>query len=107
MTCLTEMNVNTPFASLADNAVLSLPASVSLQPLGEDEGGVLLKMDTGDMFTLNDTAVEFLSRLDGKRKVGAIIKQMLDLFEVDADTLRTDIAELVADLNNAGISLES
>lgn len=99
------MNVNTPFASLADNAVLTLPASVSLQPLGEDEGGVLLKMDTGDMFTLNDTAVEFLSRLDGKRKVGAIINDMLDLFEVDAATLRTDIAELVADLNNSGISL--
>jgi Coenzyme PQQ synthesis protein D (PqqD) len=106
MNRIAEINVNTP-AALADDAVLVLPASVSLQPLGEDEGGVLLKMDTGDMFTLNDTAVEFLSRLDGKRKVGAIIKQMLDLFEVDADTLRTDIAELVADLNNAGISLES
>jgi hypothetical protein len=99
--------VNKPAASLADDAVLALPATVSLQPLGQDEGGVLLKMDTGDMFTLNDTAVEFLSRLDGKRVAGAVIKDMLDLFEVDADTLRADMAELVADLARSGISLES
>ena len=97
---------NSP-TELADNAVLLLPASVSIQPLGEDEGGVLLKMDTGDMFSLNDTAVAFLSRLDGKRKVGAIIKEMLDEFEVDAATLRTDISELAAELKSAGISLES
>ena len=99
--------MNIPATSFADDFVSALPASVSLQPLGEDEGGVLLKMDTGDMFTLNDTAVEFLSRLYGKRKVGAIVRDMLDLFEVDAGTLRTDIAELVADLGNAGISLKS
>ena len=97
---------NSP-TELADNSVLLLPASVSIQPLGEDEGGVLLKMDTGDMFSLNDTAVAFLSRLDGKRKVGAIIKEMLDEFEVDAATLRTDISELAAELKSAGISLES
>lgn len=95
-----------PMADLADILVLSLPASVSVQPLGEDEGGVLLKMDTGDMFTLNDTAVAFLSGLDGKRNVGAIIGQMLDEFEVDAATLRADIFELIAELKAAGISLE-
>jgi len=94
-----------PPADLDDSVVLSLPSSVSLQPLGQDEGGVLLKMDTGDMFTLNDTAVAFLSKLDGKRKVGAIIKDMLDEFEVDAETLRADISELTAELKSAGISL--
>lgn len=97
---------NTP-TELAGSAVLSLPASVSVQPLGDDEGGVLLKMDTGDMFTLNDTAVAFLSKLDGKRQFSVIIAEMLDEFEVDAATLRTDISELAAELKAAGISLES
>lgn len=95
-----------PPTELSGDVVLSLPASVSVQPLGEDEGGVLLKMDTGDMFTLNDTAVAFLSKLDGKRKFSAIINEMLDEFEVDAPTLRTDIFELAAELKAAGISLE-
>lgn len=94
-------------APLADNTVFTLPASVSLQPLGEGEGGVLLKMDTGDMFTLNDTAVEFLLRVDGERKAGAIIGELLDLFEIDSKTLRADIADLIADLKISGISLET
>ena len=53
-----------------------------------------------------DGAREALASL-GPEGFGAIVKDMLDLFDVDAETLRTDIAELVADLGNAGISLKS
>ena len=86
-----------PPTELSGDVVLSLPASVSVQPLGQDAGGV---------FTLNDTAVAFLSKLDGKRKFSAIINEMLAEFEVDAPALRTDISELAAELKAAGISLE-
>ena len=56
---------------------------------------------------MKKSAQEEYTLLDGKRKNGAIIKEMLDEFEVDAATLRTDISELAAELKSAGISLES
>lgn len=71
---------------------------VSVKSMGEDEGGVLLKLDSGEMFTVNDATLAFLGALDGKTSVSSIIDLMLEEFEVERSVLETDMDEIVQEL---------
>ena len=71
---------------------------VSVKSMGEDEGGVLLKLDSGEMFTVNDTTLAFLGALDGKTTVGNVIDFMLEEFDVERSVLETDLNEIVQEL---------
>jgi hypothetical protein len=77
---------------------LSVVSNVTLQSLGEDEGGVLLKLDTGEMYTVNDTAVAFVRELDGDRSVAAIARHLVTVFEVDEAVLVEDLAGIAREL---------
>lgn len=77
---------------------LSLVPDISLQALGQGEGGVLLNLKSGEMFSINDTAFEFLARVDGKRTIDQIVGELLDLFEVDRETLAADVMEIAEEL---------
>ena len=85
-------------SALSSSTRLALPPHVSLQALGEDEGGVVLKLDTGEMYTINDTTLAFLQKLDGKRTVAEIVREMVQLFDVDEATLTSDLIEIADDL---------
>lgn len=67
---------------------------------GEDEGGVLPKLDSGEMFTVNDTALAFLGALDGKTTFDDAIEFMLDEFEVAREVLEADMREVVRNLSD-------
>jgi hypothetical protein len=75
-----------------------LGPQISLQELGPDEGGVVLRLDSGELYTINDTTLAFLRGLDGKKTMGDVARSMLDVFEVDEPTLIADITEIAADL---------
>ena len=73
---------------------LALPSHVSLQSLGEEDGGVLLKIDTGEMYTVNDTTLSFLQELDGERSVADIAGRMVHVFDVEPDMVLADLIEV-------------
>lgn len=77
---------------------LSLAQNVTLQGLGSEEGGVLLKLDTGEMYTVNETTLSFLQALDGEQSVAAIAGQLTKEFDVDAPTITADLLEISSDL---------
>jgi hypothetical protein len=81
--------------------VLRLAEKVSLQPLGEGEGGVILRLDSGELFTVNDTALSFVASLDGNRPVEAAVQLIADEYEVDRETLTRDLIEIASDLIEA------
>lgn len=81
-----------------DQTVLALTPVASFQPLGENEGAVVLLADTGQLYTCNDTTVALLKAVDGRRTLGAIIDLMLEEFEVAPEVLRADLATLVDEL---------
>jgi hypothetical protein len=78
--------------------VLRLAEKVSLQQLGEGEGGVILRLDSGELFTVNDTAVSFVAALDGSRSVEGTVQLIAAEYDVDAETLTRDLIEIASEL---------
>ncbi|MFN0263143.1 PqqD family protein [Tepidamorphus sp. 3E244] len=90
---------------MADNndlssTVYSLTDQASLQGLGESEGGVLLKLETGELYTVNETAYLFLSRLDGKRTVADAAGAISEEYDVDTDSVIADLSDLISQLED-------
>ncbi len=88
------MTGSTSRPSVGAESRLAIAPNVTLQALGADEGGVLLKLDTGEMYTVNDTAVAFVQQLDGDRSVAAIAAHLVTVFEVEEAVLVEDLAEI-------------
>jgi hypothetical protein len=78
--------------------VFRLADKVSVQSLGEGEGGVILRLDSGELFTVNDTALSFVTALDGKRSLAGTVQLVVEEFEVDEDTLTSDLIEVAGEL---------
>jgi hypothetical protein len=73
----------------------------------EGEGEVLvLHLETGRYYTLNETAAAFWVRCDGTRSLGEIAHDLQNEYAVDAETLGHTLAELRRDLVKEGLLLE-
>ncbi len=81
--------------------VLALAPAATFQSVGE--GAVILMIDSGQLYTCNETTEAFLKAVDGKRSLGEIIDRILVEFEIDRATLRDDLIALAGDLSNQGI----
>ena len=88
---------------IQDSTVLSLSDGVSFQALGVGEGGVVLKVGSGQLFTCNDTTSAFLGAVDGRRSFADLVQTVLDEFEVGEDDLRNDLRALATELQQNGI----
>ena len=83
--------------------VYELARDVSLQPLGEGEGGVVLMLKSGEIYTVNDTTLDFLSRIDGACSLRSCAEGIAAAYEVDVATALSDLAEIAADLSSEHI----
>jgi pyrroloquinoline quinone biosynthesis protein D len=85
---------------------LRLARDVTYQSLGEDEDTVVLALESGQLYTCNDTAQAFLDAVDGERTFEDIILELLDQFEVAPDRLRSDMVSLAEDLMREKLIVE-
>jgi len=84
-------------------AQLSLAAGVSVQSLGEEEGAVVLMIESGQLFTCNDTTAAVLRAAEGSITFEQLIIQLLATFEVEEAELREDISALALQLVEEGL----
>ena len=89
-----------------EDMVLALTPAATFQPLGEQEGAVILMVDSGQLYSCNDTTVALLSAIDGTRSFGAVIDLVNAEFDVDRDVLAADLREVVDELVREGILAE-
>ncbi len=59
----------------------------------------------GRMLTLNETGAFVWEKLDGERRLGEILEEIRDEFEVEEETARRDLLELISALETAGAVL--
>jgi hypothetical protein len=90
-------------AVIQDTTVLSLAEGTSFQTLGVGEGGVVLKVGSGELFTCNDTTSVFLAAVDGQRTFADLVQAVLDEFEVSETELRSDLRTFAHELHQKGI----
>jgi Coenzyme PQQ synthesis protein D (PqqD) len=88
-------------AVIDETPVFSLTDKASFQALGE--GAVILMIDTGQIYTCNETTEAFLKVIDGQRNLGSILDLLLAEFDADRETLANDFAELAQELQDEGI----
>ena len=89
--------------TLQPSSIPALAPKVVMQTLGPDEGGVLLKLDSGEMYTVNDTTLDFLRRIDGKRTIASIVEELTASIDVDAETLTADLIEITGELRKEAL----
>ena len=88
-------------AEIDETTVLSLAPNASFQALGE--GAVILMLDSGQLYTCNETTEAFLKMIDGQRAFGAILYLLVGELSVDRDTLSRDLLPMAGELRSAGI----
>lgn len=59
----------------------------------------------GRMLTLNETGSFVWEKLDGQRRLEEILREILDEYEVDEETARRDLLELISSLEETGAVL--
>ncbi len=90
---------------IADTSVLTLSPSATMRAVGET--GVVLMTTTGEIYTCNETAMDFLGRLDGSSSLSDIATRMTDDFEVTPDVLIPDLIEMISPLANDGVVVDA
>ena len=56
---------------------------------------VLLNPKTGEYFGLNEVAGSFWEKVDGKKSLGNIIKELLEEYDVKREELEKDLQDLI------------
>ncbi|WKX73386.1 lasso peptide biosynthesis PqqD family chaperone [Streptomyces sp. XD-27] len=68
-----------------------------------DEGIALLDEDTGQYWNLNPTGAQALRTLLAGGTPEQAARELTEAYDVDAETARVDVTELVATLRSAGL----
>jgi hypothetical protein len=64
----------------------------------EERDGIVLDLESGNFFVLNEVASRFWERADGSRTISYIINALSDEFEEDPAIIESDITKLVETL---------
>ena len=86
---------------IAETTVLCLSPKASFQSLGQ--GAVVLMIDSGQLYTCNETTEAFLKLVDGQRPFGAIIDELIAEFVVQRQTAAADFLAVARELRSEGI----
>ena len=60
-----------------------------------------------DLFTLNETGRAIWDKLDGKRRLADVVKDLSEAFDAPAEEIRTDAIEFVQEVLKRGMVVES
>ena len=83
---------------LNEQTILRTAQDMTYQSLGQDQDTVILLLDSGQLYTCNQTAAEFLSAVDGSRSFGQILDLLTNQFDVSRAQLRADLESLAEEL---------
>ena len=73
---------------------LKIEDDVAFQSLGSGVETVILSLNSGVLYSCNDTTAAFLSAIDGQLSLEQIIDNLLDKFDVSEEKLMLDISSI-------------
>lgn len=88
-------------AEIDESTMFALAPNASFQALGE--GAVILMIDSGQLYTCNESTEAFLKMVDGQRNFGAILDLLIAEFDIDRETLARDFLPIAGELRSEGI----
>lgn len=79
------------------------PHAADVMEQAVDDEMIVFNPATETYFTLNRTAREVWELADGTRSVSDIAAELARRYDLDADLLTADVAEIVASFHDAGL----
>ena len=73
---------------------LKIEDDVAFQSLGSGVEMVILSLNSGVLYSCNDTTAAFLTAIDGQLSLKQIIDNLLDKFDVSEEKLMLDISSI-------------
>lgn len=80
---------------------MSLSKEATLRQVGDS--AVILMVKTGQLYSCNETAQDFITRLDGKRDYQTVAAEIAQEYDVSPDVLSEDLSELLGYLLEEGV----
>jgi len=77
---------------------LRVATGVNYQPLGDDEDGVILSLESGSLYRCNHTAITLLDLLHTCPTVEGLVAEFADRFAIDIERARADVLPLLGQL---------
>lgn len=77
---------------LDDETVLNLSQQMKFQSLGKGQPTVIVSLDSGYLYTANQTTQSFLRAVDGQKTFGKIMEELAGQYDVPLDKLRADMS---------------
>lgn len=71
------------------------------QPVGDE--AILINLDTGAYYSLNDTGTMFWQLLDGQRTIADCARLIALDYEAELELIQADLLELATALNKEGL----
>ncbi len=76
----------------------ALAPNASFQSL--DDGAVILDAESGQLFACNEVTSAFLNRIDGRMTLEQIVSAILSEYDVDKQTVRSDLIDIATQLHD-------
>ena len=76
---------------------------MTYQKVGEE--AILINLNTGAYYSLNDTGTLFWELLDGDRSIADCARQIAADYDVEPDIVEEDLIELATDFQKEGLIL--
>lgn len=90
---------------MEENKIFEKPPDVIEREM--DGEVVLLDLNTGVYFSLNELGAELWGMLDGKRRVGEMVDWVVENYEVERKVAENDVGELLEDLHQENLIKEA
>ncbi len=97
----------TPTKDLKMNldAIFAPNPQCPVRPIGE---GLVIMSPSGDTtHSLEDLGAFIWNHLDGKRDLQAVLQAIVDDYEIDPGTARSDLVHFVSQMSDAGLVLKT
>ncbi len=80
-----------------NNKKLSLYPWVDIKELGDNakSEAIVYNYSRGEVHRINATALEVLKLCDGKHTIDEIAEKLADIYDVNLDVLKEDVAEII------------
>ena len=81
-----------------DQSRFKVAEDVKYQSMGPGEQTVVLSLNSGQLFTCNETTASFIEAMDGRRSFAEIVDALVEKYEVSRERLHADLAGMANEL---------
>jgi hypothetical protein len=84
-----------------ESAVLRPRRDVRFRVVGDE--AVIVRQEEAEVLAVNEVGASVLELLDSRRSVGEILEALLERYDVDRESLTSDVARFLSELRDAGV----